>query len=122
MLTYSLMHSFRTRPMALPGVDDDDEAGAHMPHLLHYSEASSYGSQVTEGKRNRVTKKLWKKNGEKCKKYRVEIYAVTRGGSDAVAAVVDVFSFFPLLDVFLWAFFWHKLCVCVCVCVRACVR
>jgi hypothetical protein len=36
--------------MALPGVDDDDEAGAHMPHLLHYSEASSYGSKVTEKK------------------------------------------------------------------------
>jgi hypothetical protein len=71
MLTYAdvfVMHSFRTRPMALPGVDDDDEAGAHMPHLLHYSEASSYGSQVTgenknTNKKNRAAKKLWKKIG-----------------------------------------------------------
>jgi len=66
MLTYAdvfVMHSFRTRPMALPGVDDDDEAGAHMPHLLHYSEASSYGSQVTGEKKR--PKKMNKKNMEK---------------------------------------------------------
>jgi hypothetical protein len=63
MLTFSLMHSFRTRPMALPGVDDDDEAGAHMPHLLHYSEASSYGSQVRGGKRIRTKNRVTKNGG-----------------------------------------------------------
>jgi len=38
-------HRSSTRPMGLPGADDDyDAAGAPVQHL-HYAEASSYGSQ-----------------------------------------------------------------------------